>query len=144
MIETDKKAFKDMVNAVFTIYGKPLPEKEMLRIWWHKLERFDFNVVGRAFDKWTDTPNKLPQPADIVQICKPREAEYHALPSPSSYAENKENVEKLNKFIAEKLKPKTDYHSWAKRIVRDPQNFPETSLMAAKMVLGENYESIFN
>jgi hypothetical protein len=142
MIETDKKAFKDMVNAVFTIYGKPLPEKEMLRIWWHKLERFDFNVVGRAFDKWTDTPNKLPQPADIVQICKPREAEYHALPSPVSYAENKENVDKLNKFIAEKLKPKTDYHSWAKRIIRDPQNFPETSVTAAKMVVGENYEHV--
>jgi hypothetical protein len=116
----------------------------MLRIWWHKLERFDFNVVGRAFDKWTDTPNKLPQPADIVQICKPREAEYHALPSPASYAENKENVDKLNKFIAEKLKPKTDYHAWAKRILRDPQNFPETSLMAAKIVLGDNYESISN
>jgi len=144
MIETDKKAFKDMVNAVFTIYGKPLPEKEMLRIWWHKLERFDFNVVGRAFDKWTDTPNKLPQPADIVQICKPREAEYHALPAPVSYAENKENVDKLNKFIADKLKPKQDYHAWAKRIVRNPQNFPETSLMAAKMVLGENYESVSN
>lgn len=139
MIETDKKAFKDMVNAVFTIYGKPLPEKEMLRIWWHKLERFDFNVVGRAFDKWTDTPNKLPQPADIVQICKPREAEYHALPAPVSYAENKENVDKLNKFIADKLKPKQDYHAWAKRIVRDPQNFPDTSVKAAREVLGENY-----
>jgi hypothetical protein len=140
MIETDKKAFKDMVNAVFTIYGKPLPEKEMLRIWWHKLERFDFNVVGRAFDKWTDTPNKLPQPADIVQICKPREAEYHALPSPASYAENKENVDKLNKFIAEKLKPKTDYHAWAKRILKTPQNFPEMSVDAARKLLWENYE----
>jgi hypothetical protein len=111
----------------------------MLRIWWHKLERFDFNVVGRAFDKWTDTPNKLPQPADIVQICKPREAEYHALPSPASYAENKENVDKLNKFIAEKLKPKTDYHAWAKRILRNPKNFPETSVEAAHKLLGENY-----
>jgi hypothetical protein len=129
-----------MVNAVFTIYGKPLPEKEMLRIWWHKLERFDFNVVGRAFDKWTDTPNKLPQPADIVQICKPREAEYHALPSPASYAENKENVDKLNKFIAEKLKPKTDYHAWAKRILKTPQNFPEMSVDAARKLLWENYE----
>ena len=139
MIETDKKAFKDMINAVFTIYGKPLPEKEMLRIWWHKLERFDFNVVGRALDKWTDTPNKLPQPADIVQICKPREAEYHALPAPISYAENKQNVDKLNKFISEKLKPKTDYHAWARRILNNQQNFPETSVAAAKMVLGENY-----
>ena len=139
MIEEDKKAFKDMINAVFTIYGKPLPEKEMLRIWWHKLERFDFNVVGRALDKWTDTPNKLPQPADIVQICKPREAEYHALPAPISYAENKQNVDKLNKYNSEKLKPKTDYHAWARRILKKQQNFPETSVAAAKMVLGENY-----
>ena len=37
MIDTDKNAFKDMVNAVFTIYGKQLPEKEMLRIWWHSI-----------------------------------------------------------------------------------------------------------
>jgi hypothetical protein len=139
MIETDKKAFKDMVNAVFTIYGKPLPEKEMLRIWWHKLERYDFSAVGRAFDKWTDTPNKLPQPADIVQMCKPRESEYHALPAPVSYAENKANVDKLNKFIAEKLKPKTDFHSWAKRILKTPQNFPEMSVDAARKLLGENY-----
>jgi len=41
--------------------------------------------------------------------------------------------------IAEKLKPKTDYHAWAKRILRNPKNFPETSVMAAREVLGENY-----
>jgi hypothetical protein len=140
MIETDKKAFKDMVNAVFTIYGKPLPEKEMLRIWWHKLERYDFSAVGRAFDKWTDTPNKLPQPADIVQMCKPREAEYHALPAPVSVADNKANVEKLNKFIAKEIKPKDDFHGWAKRILKTPQNFPEMSVDAARKLLGENYE----
>ena len=141
MIDTDKQAFKDMVNAVFTIYGKSLPEKEMLRIWWHKLERYEFSAVGRAFDKWTDTPNKLPQPADIVQMCKPREAEYHALPAPINYADNKANMEKLNNYIAERLKPKTDYHAWAKRILRNPQNFPDTSVEAARKVLGDNYDS---
>jgi hypothetical protein len=141
MIDTDKQAFKDMVNAVFTIYGKSLPEKEMLRIWWHKLERYEFSAVGRAFDKWTDTPNKLPQPADIVQMCKPREAEYHALPASINYADNKANMEKLNNYIAERLKPQTDYHAWAKRILRNPQNFPDTSVEAARKVLGDNYDS---
>ena len=141
MIDTDKQAFKDMVNAVFTIYGKSLPEKEMLRIWWHKLERYEFSAVGRAFDKWTDTPNKLPQPADIVQMCKPREAEYHALPAPINYADNKANMEKLNNYISERLKPQTDYHAWAKRILRTPQNFPDTSVEAARKVLGDNYDS---
>lgn len=134
MIDTDKLAFKEMINAVFTIYGKPLPEKELLRIWWHKLERYDFNQVGRAFDHWTDSPNKLPQPADIIQLCKPREAEYHALPAPVSYAENKENVDKLNKFIADKLKPKTNYRSWVTRILDNPQNFPEFAVQAAQEV----------
>ena len=134
MIDTDKLAFKEMINAVLTIYGKPLPEKELLRIWWHKLERYDFNQVGRAFDHWTDSPNKLPQPADIIQLCKPREAEYHALPAPVSYAENKQNVDKLNKFIADKLKPKTNYRSWVTRILDNPQNFPEFAVQAAQEV----------
>jgi hypothetical protein len=134
MIDSDKLAFKEMINAVFTIYGKPLPEKELLRIWWHKLERYDFNQVGRAFDHWTDSPNKLPQPADIIQLCKPREAEYHALPAPVSYAENKQNVDKLNKFIADKLKPKTNYRSWVTRILDNPQNFPEFAVQAAQEV----------
>lgn len=134
MIDSDKLAFKEMINAVFTIYGKPLPEKELLRIWWHKLERYEFNQVGRAFDHWTDSPNKLPQPADIIQLCKPREAEYHALPAPVSYAENKENVDKLNKFIADKLKPKTNYRSWVTRILDNPQNFPEFAVQAAQEV----------
>jgi hypothetical protein len=134
MIDTDKLAFKEMLNAVFTIYGKPLPEKEVLRVWWHKLERYEFSQVGRAFDHWTDSPNKLPQPADIIQLCKPREAEYHALPAPVSYAENKENVDKLNKFIADKLKPKTNYRSWVTRILDNPQNFPEFAVQAAREV----------
>ncbi len=123
-----------MIVAVFAIYNKPPPEKEMLRIWWHKLERFEFGAVGRAFDNWTDTPNKLPQPADIVQLCKPRVAEYHALPAPVSYAENKQNVDKLNKFIADKLKPKTNYRSWVTRILDNPQNFPEFAVQAAQEV----------
>ena len=134
MIDSEKLAFKEMINAVFTIYGKPLPEKELLSIWWHKLERYDFNQVGRAFDHWTDSPNKLPQPADIIQLCKPREAEYHALPAPVSYAENKQNVDKLNKFIADKLKPKTNYRSWVTRILDNPQNFPEFAVQAAQEV----------
>ena len=140
MKDADKVAFKEMLIAVFSIYNKSQPEKEILRIWWHKLERFDFNVVGRAFDKWTDIPNKLPQPADIVSLCRPQEEVYKALAAPISYEDNKINVDKLNKFIADKLKPKTDYHSWAKRILKTPQNFPESSVVAARQLLGDNYD----
>jgi predicted transglutaminase-like cysteine proteinase len=65
--------------------------------------------------------------------------DFKALPAPVNHEDNKQHVEKLNKYINERLKPKTDYHAWAKRILRDPQNFPETSVTAAKVVLGENY-----
>ena len=132
MIDTEKRQFADMINAVFTIYGKPLPEKEMLRIWWHKLERFEFSAVGKAFDVWTDTPNKLPQPADIIALCKPREDVYFALPAPVNSAENRKHMEELNTFVAEALKPKSDYKAWAKRIIASPQNFPEISLKYAQ------------
>jgi hypothetical protein len=135
MIDTDKLAFKDMIVAVFAIYNKGAPEKEMLRIWWHKLERFEFSVVAKALDVWTDTPNKLPQPADIIALCKPREDVYFALPSPVNYAENKKHIEELNTFVAKKLKPKTDYRAWAKRIIANPQNFPEISLKYAQEAL---------
>lgn len=138
MIESDKKAFKNMIDAVFTIYGKQVPEKDVLRIWWHKLERFDIAAVGRAFDRWTDTPNKLPQPADIVQLCKPRESEYRALIAPISPDENKKNLEKLDNFIAEQLKSKKDYKAWAKRILANPKMFPDSSLESAKKVKNEN------
>ena len=132
MTDLDKLAFKDMIVAVFAIYNKPPPEKEMLRIWFHKLSRFDFSVVAKALDVWTDTPNKLPQPADIIALCKPREDVYFALPSPVNYAENKKHIEELNTFVAKKLKPKTDHRAWAKRIIANPQNFPEISLKYAQ------------
>ena len=132
MIDTDKRPFADMINALFAIYNKQPPEKEMLRIWWHKLERFEFSIVSKALDIYTDTPNKLPQPADIIALCKPREDVYYALPSPVNYEENKKHVEELNTFVAKKLKPKTDHKAWAKRIIANPQNFPEISLKYAQ------------
>lgn len=125
-----------MVNAVFTIYSKPLPEKEMLRIWWHKLERFEFNVVGMAFDKWTDTPNKLPQPADIVGLCKPREEVYKALPAPINKEANKAHADEVVKFIAEVKKPTKDMMEWARKIIANPKYYPDISLRYAKQALG--------
>jgi hypothetical protein len=138
MIESDKKAFKNMIDAVFTIYGKQQPDKEILRIWWHKLQRFEFNIVSRAFDIWTDTPNKLPQPADIIQMCKPRESEYHALPAPVATAETKANIERMNKLIKEKIKPKENFRAWTERILNNPHLFPDTSVEIAKSVMNEN------
>jgi len=135
LIDTDKVAFKEMLVAVFSIYSKPQPEKEILRIWWHKLERFDFNVVGRAFDKWTDIPNKLPQPADIVSLCRPHEEVYKALPAPVNKEANKVHSEEIVKYIHETIKPTKDMRAWARRIIANPKKYPDISLRIAKEAL---------
>ena len=137
MNDADKVAFKEMLIAVFSIYNKPQPEKEMLRIWWHKLERFDFNTVGRAFDKWTDIPNKLPQPADIVSLCRPHDEVYKALPAPVNKIANKTHADNVVKFVSDRLVSKTDYKAWAKRILANPNLFPDTSVQYAKEALNE-------
>ena len=67
--------------------------------------------------------------------------DFKALPAPVSYEDNKVHADKLALFIHERLKPQTDYHAWAKRILRNPQNFPDTSVEAARKVLGDNYDS---
>jgi hypothetical protein len=49
---------------------------------------------------------------------------------------SKEGLDKIATVISQTLKPKTDYKAWAKRIVANPQNFPASSLVAAKEALG--------
>lgn len=135
MIDTDKVAFKEMLVAVFSIYNKPQPEKEILRIWWHKLERFDFNVVGRAFDKWTDIPNKLPQPADIVTLCRPHDEVYKALPAPVNKIANKTHADEIVKFIENVGNVTKDTRDWAHKIIANPKRYPDISYRIAREAL---------
>ena len=135
MNDADKVAFKDMLIAVFSIYNKPQPEKEMLRIWWHKLERFDFNTVGRAFDKWTDIPNKLPQPADIVSLCRPHDEVYKALPAPVNKIANKTHADEIVKFIENVGNVTKDTRDWAHKIIANPKRYPDISYRIAREAL---------
>lgn len=61
--------------------------------------------------------------------------DFKALPSPVNHEDNKVHADKLALFVHERLKPKTDYKAWAKRIIAKPQNFPEHSLHLAKEAL---------
>ena len=135
MNDADKVAFKEMLIAVFSIYNKPQPEKEMLRIWWHKLERFDFNTVGRAFDKWTDIPNKLPQPADIVTLCRPHDEVYKALPAPVNKIANKTHADEIVKFIENVGNVTKDTRDWAHKIIANPKRYPDISYRIAREAL---------
>lgn len=65
-----------MMITVMALYYKPSLEKDALRIWWQKLERFDFSTVTKAFNEYTEKPNKPPTPADIIELCKAQEARH--------------------------------------------------------------------
>lgn len=73
MIDQEKAQFKAMMRAVTQLFNKPDLDIELLRIWWHKLSRFDFNVVSKSFDTWVDANKKMPTPADILELCKLKE-----------------------------------------------------------------------
>jgi len=73
MVDIEKAQFKSMMRALTTLYGKQELDQELLRIWWHKLNRFEFSIVSKSFDTWVDTNKKMPTPADIIEMCKARE-----------------------------------------------------------------------
>lgn len=84
MIDTQKANFKAMMKALTSLYGKQEMETELLRIWWSKLEKYDFDIVSHALDKWTDENKRMPTPADIIELCKAQlyRHQFVKLPSP--------------------------------------------------------------
>jgi hypothetical protein len=74
MVDSEKAQFKAMMKAVTQLFNKPDLDIELLRIWWHKLLRFDFHIVSKAFDTWVDANKRMPTPADILELCKAQEA----------------------------------------------------------------------
>lgn len=73
MLDSEKAQFKAMMKALTQLFNKPDLDIELLRIWWHKLQRFEFRVVSKAFDNWVDNNKKMPTPADILELCKAHE-----------------------------------------------------------------------
>jgi hypothetical protein len=70
MVDQEKAQFKGMMKALTQLFGKQDLDQELLRIWWHKLYRFEFNVVSKSFDTWVDSNKRMPTPADILELCK--------------------------------------------------------------------------
>lgn len=142
MIEQDKKAFKDMMGAVMSIYNKQTPDQNTLRIWFMKLERFEFQQVADAFNKWIDENKFPPTPSDILGIVKAKPIEFTALPKPTmSKEDSKILADNVVKFIAEQPKPDNklnDMRAWARKIINNPKDYPALSLKFAKEALRAN------
>ena len=137
MILNDKTGFKQMMDTVTTLYQKQPLDQDTLRVWFHKLERFEFNVVTKAFDKWVDNNKFMPTVFDILQLCREKPIEFVQLEAPKlTRQQNHQYSHEVLKFMAEQdnNKPK-DMRAWAKRIIANPKNYPPISLKFAKEAL---------
>lgn len=70
MVNTEKQSFWNMMNVCCELYKRPALSKEAVSIWWSKLEKYNFNIVSRAFDKWSTDNSFMPTPHDIIELCK--------------------------------------------------------------------------
>tara|TARA_R110000803_G_scaffold49183_5_gene102206 strand:+ start:1627 stop:1947 length:321 start_codon:yes stop_codon:yes gene_type:complete len=95
----DKKAFKEMLDSVMTIYSKQVPDQNSLRIWWSKLEKFSFKVVAASFDTWVQSASTRPTPYDILILCRSKSMPFAPqLPKPKIDKEAvKLKIEELRK-----------------------------------------------
>lgn len=122
MIETEKKGFKDMMNTIASIYSKPEPTQDTLRVWWAKLEKYEFMQVSRSFDDWVNKNKYMPTVADILETIKasqPKEF-IKALPRLATNDELKTYHDKMKAITNEiASKPKIDPKAWARKIIND-------------------------
>lgn len=137
MTQNDKIGFKSMMDTVTTLYQKPNLDIDTIRVWFAKLEKYDFNVVTKAFDKHVDTNKFMPTVFDILQLCREKPIEFVQLQAPK--LNNQQNKAQANKMLAmiqermpEEDKKLKDMRAWAHRIIANPKNYPAISLKTAK------------
>ena len=137
MIEQDKIAFKQMMDTVTSLYQKSNMDIDTLRVWFHKLEKFEFNVVTKAFDKWVDNNKFMPTVFDILQLCRDKPVEFIQLQAPKlNNQQNKAYADKMLALIQERMpeedKKLKDMRAWAYNIINNPKKYPAISLKTAK------------
>jgi hypothetical protein len=132
----DKINFKSMMDTLTTLYQKQPLDQDTLRVWFAKLEKYEFNVVTKAFDKHIDNSKFFPSIFDILQLCREKPIEFARLEAPKLSKEaNAVYAANVNKFVQDiksedkKLK---DMRAWAHRIIANPKNYPAISLEFAK------------
>lgn len=132
MQEQEKKNFKAMMDTLMDLYNKPHLSQDLLRVWWDKLNKFEFHQVSKAIDDHVNQSAHIPTPFDIIKLC-PSPHTFTALPPPiKNKAESKVLADNVMKFISDqKTEIKKDFKAWAKRIIANPQKYPAISLKFA-------------
>ncbi len=119
LIDTEKRGFKDMMNTMSSIYSKPEPTQDTLRVWWAKLEKYEFMQVSRAFDDWVNKNKYMPTVADIFETIKSSEPKefIKMLPRKPTPYEIEHNKQKANELISKLNLKLTDPKAWATAIL---------------------------
>ena len=68
MDNSQAKQFGDKLTAVFEVYGKDAPSKNVKTMWWGSLANFDLPVVISALGLHVNRCEYFPKPADILKI----------------------------------------------------------------------------
>jgi len=135
MTDDDKKPFALMMRIVWHNYGKAEPARETMAYWFAKLYKYDFQKVHQSFDYWVDHNNRqFPSVKDILDLLKPKEEFYKALPRPVPNEISKQQSEKIVEMVKE-IKPVKDYKKWARDILANPKGLPDISIRFAKEAL---------
>lgn len=136
MIDADRQNFKRMMNALMVIYYKPELTNDALRVWWGKLEKYEFNEVSKAIDDYTNSDLKAPPvPHDIVKLCQHKVSIHARLPSPLTKEANAEYAKEVVDFVASQPRKKRDFKAWARNILATTKNYPDIAVRFAKEAL---------
>jgi hypothetical protein len=136
MTLNDKISFKSMMDTLASIYQKQPLDQNTLKVWFYKLEKFEFSVVSKAFDKHIDNSKFFPSIFDILQLCREKPIEFARLEAPKLSKEaNAVYAANVNRFVQDNMieeKKLKDMRAWAHRIIANPKNYPAISLEFAK------------
>ncbi len=136
MTLNDKISFKSMLDTLASVYQKQPLDQDTLRVWFYKLEKFEFNIVTKAFNKHIDSSKFFPSIFDILQLCREKPIEFARLEAPKLSKEaNAVYAANVNRFVQDNMieeKKLKDMRAWAHRIIANPKNYPSISLEFAK------------
>ena len=136
MQEKDKISFKSMMDTLASVYQKQALDQDTLRVWFYKLEKFEFSIVTKALNKHIDNSKFFPSIFDILQLCREKPIEFARLEAPKLSKEaNAVYAANVNRFVQDNMieeKKLKDMRAWAHRIIANPKNYPSISLEFAK------------
>ena len=136
MQEKDKISFKSMMDTLTSIYQKQPLDQNTLRVWFYKLEKFEFTIVTKAFVNHIDNSKFFPSIFDILQLCREKPIEFARLEAPKLSKEaNAVYAANVNRFVQDNMieeKKLKDMRAWAHRIIANPKKYPAISLEFAK------------